>query len=75
MGPEEGDRKLIGALKRGLPHPYSKIKKDDYQDFPPSWAPYMVIYYYDVMCYCAFQVEGGSWFACQLLYQYSPCMR
>jgi hypothetical protein len=38
MGPEEGDRKLIGALKRALPHPFLKIKKDEYQDFSPSWA-------------------------------------
>jgi hypothetical protein len=38
MGTEEGVRKLIGALKRALPHPYLRIKKDDYQDIPLSWA-------------------------------------
>ena len=40
-GPEEVESKWIAALKRALPHPHLKIKKDDYQGFPPSlaWRP------------------------------------
>jgi hypothetical protein len=37
LGPEEVDGKYIGAQKRALPHPHLKIKKDDYQEFQPSW--------------------------------------